>query len=64
MPQLTKCLVHRDRKPGSVLKFSAGDLKIQLPCGALVNVVRDAEGRLTRPVKLSKKQRRRLVAAA
>jgi hypothetical protein len=58
MPKLTKCLVHRDRKSGALLQFTGDDLKMQLPSGALVNVVRGADGQLHRPVKLTKKQRR------
>lgn len=55
-----KCLMHKDKKPGMVLKFSNGDEKLVMKNGAHINVVKGEDGKFYRAKKpLSKKERRR-----
>lgn len=62
-----KCLMHSREargKPGSVLRFSDGSTKLVTQSGALVNCVRLPDGGVAKPVKLTKKERRRARLAA
>jgi len=55
-----RAYVHKNTKPGDLLKYKGGDLKMVLPSGALLTVESDGHGGLLRPLKLSKKQRIRM----
>jgi hypothetical protein len=59
-----KCWIHSDRSPGKLLKFQDGGLKFVLPSGAQINVMQRPDGSFVKRVKLTKKQRRKLVVAA
>ena len=62
-----KVLIHADADrttPGKLLRFTGNDIKQVQANGSLVSLVRDADGKLSRPVKLSEKQRVKLRRAA
>jgi len=58
-----KAYIHRDVKPGALLRYNDDRLHLVSPSGNRLNVVQNPDGTLSRPRKLTKKERRRLVAA-
>jgi len=60
MPKLVSCLIHRDAKPGKLLQYADGRQHYVAKDGARINVVASPNGEMVRPLKLTKKQRRKL----